>query len=155
MPALDFAVMMDIVDPAARHWTSFTDHADAEIRKHVRALAQRIARSEGWEVAEPISRWRIWLLTQAQLAEALGVSERHIQNLEASGLPNEGHRATKVYPWPDALAWREAQLYSLGEYEHVASRDSRLMRGTRLTVERARAEYLRGRVAEWINDGDQ
>jgi transcriptional regulator with XRE-family HTH domain len=71
----------------------------------VRRIAAEHEKNFGWRVADPPRRWRIWLLTQQQLAEALGISERQIQNLEEKGLPHEGEGHTLVYPWHDALAW--------------------------------------------------
>ena len=44
-------------------------------------------------------------LTQAELADALGVSTRWVQKLEERGLPAEGFRGTCRYPVPDAIVW--------------------------------------------------
>lgn len=68
-------------------------------------LAGEHEKKFGWRVADPPSRYRVWLLTQKQLAETLNISERQIQNLEEKGLPHEGRRDTKLYPWGDALIW--------------------------------------------------
>jgi phage terminase Nu1 subunit (DNA packaging protein) len=43
--------------------------------------------------------------TQAETARMLDVTPRHVQRLEAKGLPAEGARDTKRYPIPHVVIW--------------------------------------------------
>lgn len=57
----------------------------------------------------PVAYW----VSQAWLAENLGISTRWIQKLEERGLPARGFRDTCEYPVPHALLWYfEYQLRS-------------------------------------------
>lgn len=114
------------------HWTE--DLGDP-VRLAARPLAaQLVAHKTGWQVAAPISRWRIWLLTQAQLGELLRITGRQLQNLEKVGLPCEGDRSTKRYPWPDAFAWWNSYRQRVRELDAGAV--------PYLETAIARAEYL-------------
>lgn len=99
---LALALILDVAsDDDDLHWTN-EDH-DATARKLV--LATHVSQQTSWRIATPVSRWRIWLLTQKELAQQLRTTTRHLQELESRGLPSEGYRDTKLYPWPDVLAW--------------------------------------------------
>jgi hypothetical protein len=49
----------------------------------------------------PVAAW----LTQQELAEAYGYTDRHLRTLEAKGLPGNGDRLSLRYPEPHAQIW--------------------------------------------------
>ena len=52
----------------------------------------------------PVFAW----MTQQDTAECLGITTRHLQNLETKGLPNVGRGATKRYALPHTIIWHRA-----------------------------------------------
>jgi len=144
---IECSLMMDVANaPDDPHWTD--DRGDATRRALIPLLAKAVAHKMDWQVAEPISRWRVWLVNQTQLAKTFGVSPRWLQELELRGLPSEGHRGSKLYPWPDAWVWwtcyslRQAAAEARGRY-------TRRDRAEQVTVSVARAEHDLRRAEEW------
>lgn len=127
--ATTFFVAIDMVDPARPHWSG---------RRDARKLAVGVAEEFGWEIAQPISRWRIWLLTQAELADWFDVTPRWIQDLEERGLPHEGERTSLRYPWPDCQAWMHAHNVRVANAQRSRG-DPAAVRDIKPLV--ARAEY--------------
>lgn len=147
--ALQLAVVMDVATALEKaHWTE--DLGNPKRRKWRQQLANEIAQKNRWAVAKPITRFRIWLLTQAQLSEALGVTERHLRDLEEKGLPHEGSGPRLRYPWPDVFHW-----YCCYQGRVVVRRD-KTEPVPFLDPAIARAEYFEGRAREearWAAQG--
>jgi hypothetical protein len=140
LDTLEFAAMMDMLtDPSKTHWADCG--GDRERARVARSTAQCVAEKTGWTIAADVSRWRIWLLTQAQLATAIGMTGRHVQNLEAKGLPSEGERDRKRYAWPDAWAWYTTYVaLTPGPHDSIEW----------LEISIARARFDLRRAADWI-----
>ncbi len=69
----------------------------------------------------PVFAW----IRPAAAAEELGVTPRHVQNLEAKGLPSTGNRETKRYARPHCLVWLlqyQAELDRHGRCERLPFR---------------------------------
>ena len=56
--------------------------------------------------SRPVFCW----MTQQHTAKYLGMTTRHLQNLELKGLPNVGRGATKRYAVPHTVIWHGAYI---------------------------------------------